>query len=110
MAAKRLSTIDRIGVSVVVCIGTVIGAGIAVASDLRLTPLPLMLFPGLVAGILAFKLFGMVAGVVACAISNGFVYGLALYCWMRLLNALTGVLPLWLGALGARLSRRSTST
>lgn len=108
MAAKRLSTIDRIGVIVVICISTVIGAGIALACNLRLTPPTILLFPGLLVGVPVFKFFGIVAGVVASAIANGAVYGLTLFGWMRLTNSLTAVLPLWLGAHGARLTLRST--
>lgn len=91
MPVKQLSAFDRIGVAVIVFIGTLIGAWVAVAS--HVTAIAVLLFPGL----LAWTFFGLVAGVVVCAIANGAASGLGLYAWIRLMNRLTAALPVWLG-------------
>jgi hypothetical protein len=45
-AKPKLSAFDRLGIVVVVLLGTAIGLEIAFASDIKLTPMLASLFPG----------------------------------------------------------------
>jgi uncharacterized membrane protein len=74
------------------------------ASDIRLTPMLALLFPGVLIGLGVARLFGVAAGVFACAAANGAAYGLILYGWYRLSSALAYGLPKWLHSLGVKLS------
>lgn len=94
---------DRVGVLIVTVIGSLIGLEIALASDIKLTPLVATLFPGLLVGVVVARAFGEVAGVITCAVSNGALYGLALYCWIRLATAIAHSFPIWLVSIAARL-------
>jgi hypothetical protein len=49
-------------------------------------------FPGVAIGYVAFKLFGLTAGIVATGVVNGAVYGFVLYAWGRLANKLANLL------------------
>ncbi len=108
MRINKLTTIDRVGLTIVTLLGIFIGLGIASASDTKLTPMLVVLFPGLFVGFVVARVLGVVAGVLACAVSNGAAYGLALYGWLRLSNVLAQAMPKWLCTLGARLSQRSS--
>ena len=79
---------DRVGVVIVTLLGTCMGLMVALASDIRLTPVLALLFPVLVMGIVVARLFGAAAGVFACGVSNGAAVGFLLYGWYRLANAL----------------------
>jgi hypothetical protein len=81
-----LDTFDKIGVAVVTILGTGLGLLMAVGSDIRLTPMFVVIFSGFAVGYVAFKLLGLAAGVVLTALANGAVYGLLLYAWDRLAN------------------------
>jgi uncharacterized membrane protein len=83
-----LDAFDKIGVVVVTILGTGLGLLTALASDIRLTPMFVVMFPGLAVGYVAAKLFGFTAGVVSTALANGAVYGLLLYAWDRLADRL----------------------
>ena len=87
-----LDAFDKVGVAIVTILGTGLGLLIALASDTRLTPMLIVIFPGVAVGYLAFKLFGITAGVVLTALANGAIYGLLLYAWDRLCNTLSSVL------------------
>jgi hypothetical protein len=104
---ERLSTFDRVGVGLVSILGTCIGLIIAAASDIRLTPVVALQFPGLVVGMIVARLFGMTAGVLACGVSNGAAYGFLLYGWCRLTAALRRRIPKWFAAVGAVLAHRA---
>jgi hypothetical protein len=67
-------------------LGTCIGPGVGL-STLRLTLIVALLFPGLPVGFVVARIFGIAAGVVACSVSNGVAYGLLMYGWDRLINA-----------------------
>lgn len=110
MNLNKLTVIDWVGITVVTLLGIFIGWGIASASDIELTPMLVVLFPGLFVGFAVARVLGIAAGVLACAISNGAICGLALYGWLQLSNALALGIPKWLGTLGGRLSRRSSKT
>jgi hypothetical protein len=88
----NLDAIDRAGVVVVTILGIGLGLMIATASDVRLTPMLFVMFPGFGVGYLAFKMFGLTAGVVVTGVANGAIYGLLLYAWDRLANKLSNVL------------------
>jgi hypothetical protein len=103
---ERLSTFDRVGVGLVSILGTCIGLMIAVAPDVRLTPETALLFPGLAVGMTVARLFGITAGVLACGVSNGAVYGFLLYGWCRLIAALRRRIPTWFSAVGKSVARR----
>ena len=83
-----LSTFDRVGVGLVSVLGTCIGLMMALAPHIQLIPLVALLFPGLPVGVVVARLFGLTAGVLACGVANGAAYGLLLYGWCRLANAL----------------------
>jgi uncharacterized membrane protein len=104
----RISAFDRVGIVVVSILGTCIGLLIGVASDVSLTPAVALLFPGLVAGTIVSRLFGITAGVVACGVSNGAAYGLLLYGWYRLAAALRWRIPIWFAALANALARHGS--
>jgi hypothetical protein len=62
-AKTKLSTFDRIGLVVVTLLGTCIGLEIGFASDIRLTPMLALLFPGpLIAPGIA-RILGLAASV-----------------------------------------------
>ena len=84
----KLSTFDRLGVAVVMTLGTFIGSGVGLASDTTLAPVFLFLCPGLLAGAGVDASFGFAAGLISCGIANGAAYGLILYGWDRAANAL----------------------
>lgn len=65
-----------------------------------------LLFPGLAVGMIVARLFGVGAGVLACAVSNGAAYGFLLFGFYRLAAALRKLIPTWLGAT-ARLVQRA---
>ena len=87
-----LDAFDKVGVVVVTILGTCLGLLTAVASDIPLTPMLFIIFPGLAVGYVASKLFGLTVTVVLMAIANGAIYGLLLYAWDRLANELASVL------------------
>ena len=88
----NLDALDRAGVVIVTILGTCLGLLMALASDIRLTPMFVVMFPGLAVGYVAAKLFGFTAAVVLTALANGAVYGLLLYSWDRLCSKLSSVL------------------
>src|SRR5689334_16918078 len=90
---RQLSTFDRVGIVVASILGTCIGLVVAVASDVSLTPVVALLFPGFVVGMIVARLFGITAGVLACSVSNGAAYGFLLYGWCRLTSALRRRIP-----------------
>ena len=92
---RRLSTFDRVGVVIVGVIGTLAGLVVALGSHIILTPLLVMLFPGLLAGWSVAQVFGTTAGVIACGVANGAVCGFLLYAWDRLANAIASCIPNW---------------
>ena len=102
----RLSTFDRVGIGLVSILGTCIGLMIALASDIRLTPVVALLFPGLLVGMVVARLFGIAVGVLACGVSNGAAYGFLLYGWYRLPAALRRGIPIWFAAIANALVRR----
>jgi len=104
----RLSTFDRVGVGLLSILGTCIGLMISLASDLRLTPMVTILFPGLVVGTTVARLFGITAGVLACGVSNGAACGLLLYGWCRLTATLRRRIPGWFATLANSLVRRGS--
>lgn len=87
-----LDAFDKVGVVVVTILGTGIGLMIATTSDIRLTLMLFIIFPGVAVGYLTFKLFGLTAGVVLTGVVNGASYGLLLYAWDGLANKLSGAL------------------
>jgi hypothetical protein len=88
----NLDTLDRAGVVIVTILGTALGLLISVAWDIRLIPMVIVIFPGVTIGYVAFKLFGLTAGIVVTGLANGAAYGLVLYAWDRLANKLASVL------------------
>ena len=104
-ARAKLSAFDRVGIVVITLLGTCIGLEIGLASDIRLTPILALLFPGLLIGFGVARICGLAAGVFACATANGVAYGLLLYGWYRLSSALAYSIPKWLRSLGVRLSQ-----
>jgi hypothetical protein len=101
---EPLSTFDRMGVGLVSILGTCIGLMVGLASDLRLTPVVALLFPGFLAGMIASRLFGITSAVLACGVSNGASYGFLLYGWCRLAEALRQRIPSWFAALANSLA------
>ena len=85
--------------------GVCIGLLIASASDVRITPTLVMIFPGILIGVAVVRFWGATAAVIACGMANGIVYGFLLYGWYRLAGALRNALPQWRGSVGARPSR-----
>src|ERR1051326_3556463 len=84
-----LDAFDELGVVVVTLLGTLLGWMIATTSDTTLTPMLIVLFPGVAIGYIAFKLLGLPAAVVLTGVANGAIYGLLLYSWDRLVNSLS---------------------
>jgi hypothetical protein len=88
-ARAKLSAFDRVGIVVITLLGTCIGLEIALASDIKPTPILVLLFPGLLIGFGVGRILGITAaGVLVCAATNGAAYGLLLYGWYRLSSAL----------------------
>jgi hypothetical protein len=87
-----LDAFDKVGVVIVAILGAGIGLMIASGSDLRLTPMLVVLFPSVAVGHLAFKFFGLTVGIVVTGVANGAIYGLLLYAWDRLANKLSSAL------------------
>jgi hypothetical protein len=104
-ARAKLSAFDRVGIVVITLLGTCIGLEIGLASDIRLTPILALLFPGILIGLGVARILGVAAGVFACGAANGAAYGLFLYGWYRLSSALAYSIPKWLRSLGVRLSQ-----
>ena len=75
--------------------GTLIGLMIASASDIGPTAAIFALFPGLVPGFLAAKLYGRTVGIVVCGLTNGTIYGTLWYAWLRVLNSVISRIPVW---------------
>lgn len=98
-ARAKLSAFDRIGLVVVTLLGTCIGLEIGLASDISLTPILALLFPGLLIGFGVARILGLAAGVFTCAAANGAAYGLLLYGWYRLSSGLAYRIPKWLDSL-----------
>lgn len=96
MFRRKLSTFDRVAIVVVTLFGTFVGLEIALASDIRLTPVLAVLFPGVLVGLGVVRIFGVATGVIACAVSNGTAYGFVWYGWIQLANTLARRLPKWL--------------
>src|SRR5258708_6421595 len=106
MSIKRmLTTVCRAGIVLVALLGIYIGLMMAGASDVTLSPMLVMVFPGLLAGYGVGYVFGFGAGVISCGIANGAAYGLFLYGWIRLAKALAHNFPNWLNAAAIRLSQ-----
>ncbi len=84
-----LDAVDKLGVLVVTLLGTLLGWMIAMTSDIRLTPMLIVMFPGSAIGYAAFKPFGLSTTVALTGIANGAIYGLLLYSWDRLVNSLS---------------------
>jgi hypothetical protein len=88
-----LSTFDRIGVVVVALVGACLGWGIATASDIRFTPMLAVFLPGCAVGFVVSKFVGLKVAVIVSGVANGAIYGLVLYGWNRLANAISGRRP-----------------
>jgi hypothetical protein len=67
----ELSTLDRFAIRVVSLFGFCIGLLIASASDVRITPTLVMIFPGILIEVAVVRLWGATAAVIACGIANG---------------------------------------
>src|SRR5215469_9455881 len=92
--STSLSPFDRVGVGIIALLGICLGFLIAVASDIGVTPLLAVLYPGVLVG-LAFAKLGLRGAVLACAVSNGMVYGVVWFAWLRVANGLISGLPKW---------------
>jgi hypothetical protein len=78
---------------------------IASASDIGITPTLAIIVPGMLIGVAFAHVFGSPGATMACGIANGVVYGLLLYGWYRIADALRNALPRRFGSAGKRLSR-----
>src|ERR1700688_2035147 len=91
--SQKLSLFDRVGIVSVTLLGICIGSLFALASDLP--PIVAVLCPGLLVGLLAARVFGIAAGVVASGVFTGAAYGILLYAWDRLMNRLRQWIARW---------------
>jgi hypothetical protein len=66
-----------------------------------------LLFPGVLIALLVAPVLGVVAAVFACVAANGTAYGLIMYGWYRLPNALAHDVPRWLSRLIRKLKEAS---
>jgi hypothetical protein len=94
----KLSAFDRIGVALVTLVGTGLGMTIFTASDIQLTPMLALVYPGWGIGVFVSKFAGPDTSRFFAGVANGIFYGLLLYGWDRLAN--------WLSA---RLARAGSS-
>jgi len=94
---RPLSFFDRAGIVIVSMLGTCIGLLAALMSDTTFTPIFAVVVPGIVAGVLAAKIFGTTAAVFSTALANGAICRSLLYAWDRLTNALVDRIPSWVG-------------
>ena len=99
------NALDRLGIAIVSVLGAFLGLLMATASDIRITPTLLLIFPGLLIGVAVARGLTVTGGIAACALANGVAYGLLLYGWYRFAGALRCRLPHWLGSAGLRVSR-----
>ena len=76
-------------------LGALFGVMVAVASDVNLTLILALLFPGLPIGVMAGRQLGIPAGVFVAGLSNGAVYGLCMYGVIRAINSLVVQIPEW---------------
>jgi len=108
---RNLSTFDRAGVVVVTLLGACLGGMIATAmargNDITITPTLDFIIPGLPIGMPVSRMFGLSAGIFASALSNGAAYGLILYGWDRLANAMANRIPTWFRRIAVGLSAGS---
>jgi hypothetical protein len=87
------STSDRIGVAVVALLGICLGWEIVTTSDITFTPMLAVIFPGAVVGFAVAKFVGFNVAVIVSGVANGAIYGLLMYGWNRLANAVSGRRP-----------------
>jgi len=108
---RKLSTFDRAGVVVVALLGACLGGMFATAmargNDITITPTLAFIIPGLPIGMAVSRMLGLSAGIFASALSNGAAYGLILYGWDRLANALANRIPTWFRRVRVRLASHS---
>jgi hypothetical protein len=81
-AARPLSLFDQVGIVIVAFLATCVGLFASVGPAFGIAS------PGSRIGVGGARAFGLTAIVCAAALSNGAVFGLLLYVWDRLANAL----------------------
>jgi hypothetical protein len=85
--SRPLSTFDRVGVVIVALLGTCIGFFAALTTDTNFMGLSIM-SPGTLIGAGVASVLGLTAGICVSALANGAIFGLLLYSWDRMANAL----------------------
>ena len=101
----ELSAFDRLGIAIVSLLGLCIGLLMASSSDVRITPTLVIIVPGLLIGFAVVRSLGITGAAIACGMANAVLYGVLLYSWYRLADALRKRIPHWFGSVGLRLSR-----
>jgi uncharacterized membrane protein len=86
-------------------LGASAGLTITFACGVRLSPMVVLLFPGVLIALGVAPVLGAVAAAFACVVANGAAYGLLMYGWYRLPNALAHDIPRWLSCLAGWLSQ-----